>query len=231
MPYSQYYEEILYPYQDEVLKILKGCDLPFYLTGGTAVSRGYLNHRYSDDLDLFVNADKDFSLHVEKSIKEFESHGFFIDFSDASSSSFNRIFLDRNRNGLGSKGLKIDFVNDVAVHFDDIQSTKIYYKTDSLRNILSNKYTALYRLSVKDVVDICEISKNMSFDWKDIINESNEKETGVDLKEVVQIFSSYDDDAFNSVKWIKSFDLEDLRKCLTTIASDMLNERKNSLCG
>ena len=27
----------------------------FYLTGGTALGRCYLNHRYSDDLDFFVN--------------------------------------------------------------------------------------------------------------------------------------------------------------------------------
>jgi len=34
----------------------------FYLTGGTAVSRAYLQHRFSDDLDLFVNYDKRFAL-------------------------------------------------------------------------------------------------------------------------------------------------------------------------
>jgi hypothetical protein len=30
---------------------------PFYLTGGTALGRYYLGHRYSEDLDFFVNAD------------------------------------------------------------------------------------------------------------------------------------------------------------------------------
>ena len=35
-----------------VHKKLKTLNQPFYLTGGTAVSRGYLHHRYSDDLDL-----------------------------------------------------------------------------------------------------------------------------------------------------------------------------------
>ena len=96
MQYSQYYEEILYPFQDKVLSVLKNCALPFYLTGGTAVSRGYLNHRYSDDLDLFVNNDADFQSHIEKAISAFETEGFSIDFSDASSVSFTRIFLNRN---------------------------------------------------------------------------------------------------------------------------------------
>lgn len=33
--------------------------LPFYLTGGTALWHFYLNHRYSEDLDFFVNTDSD----------------------------------------------------------------------------------------------------------------------------------------------------------------------------
>jgi len=35
-------------------------DDSFYLTGGTALGRHYLKHRYSDDLDLFVNRNNDF---------------------------------------------------------------------------------------------------------------------------------------------------------------------------
>ncbi|MBO4727319.1 MAG: nucleotidyl transferase AbiEii/AbiGii toxin family protein [Spirochaetaceae bacterium] len=230
MQYSQYYEESLYPFQDKVLTILKDCGLPFYLTGGTAVSRGYLNHRYSDDLDFFVNNDTSFQAHVEKAVSAFVTAGFSIDFSESSSIYFTRLFLDRNKSGLNKNGLKIDFVNDIDVHFGDIKSTDVYYKTDSLRNILSNKYTALYRISVKDVIDICEISKNMSFNWKDIIDEANQKEAGTDLKEVVQIFASFGDDILESAKWVKTPDMEQLRKTISTVAFDMLNQQKNSLC-
>ncbi|MGI5097497.1 nucleotidyl transferase AbiEii/AbiGii toxin family protein [Treponema socranskii] len=51
--YSDYYEENLYGLQNGVLNIVKNLDVPFYLTGGTALSRGYYHHRYSDDLDFF----------------------------------------------------------------------------------------------------------------------------------------------------------------------------------
>ncbi len=230
MPYSQYYEESLYPFQDRVLKILKDCGLPFYLTGGTAVSRGYLNHRYSDDLDLFVNNDKDFQTHVETAIKAFEGDGLSLDFAESSSISFTRIFLEKNRSGLNKNGLKIDFVNDIDIHFGGIQNTKAYYQTDSLRNILSNKYTALYRISVKDAVDICEIAKNLAFDWKDIIDEANQKEAGIDLKEVVQIFSCFNDEMIQNVKWVTIPNLSEFRKTMNAVAFDMLNEMKNSLC-
>jgi hypothetical protein len=37
-----------------VLALLRQIETGFYLTGGTAASRGYLNHRFSDDLALFV---------------------------------------------------------------------------------------------------------------------------------------------------------------------------------
>ena len=44
----------------------------FYLTGGTAPSRHYFNHRYSDDLVLFVNADPRFSEWVQRIFQELE---------------------------------------------------------------------------------------------------------------------------------------------------------------
>ncbi|MCR4630656.1 MAG: nucleotidyl transferase AbiEii/AbiGii toxin family protein [Treponema sp.] len=78
MEYSNYYETKLYPVQNEVLKNLKDLKLPFYLTGGTALSRGYFNHRYSDDLDFFVNSDSNFLCNTEKAINTLKDAGFKI---------------------------------------------------------------------------------------------------------------------------------------------------------
>jgi predicted nucleotidyltransferase component of viral defense system len=47
----------LYQLQDKFLSWWLTLDLPFYLTGGTALGRFYLNHRLSEDLDFFINAD------------------------------------------------------------------------------------------------------------------------------------------------------------------------------
>lgn len=229
MEFSNYYETILYPTQNEVLKIMKNLNLPFYLTGGTAVSRGYFHHRYSDDLDFFVNNITDFSKHVDTALIAFESAGFTVKPSTASSPSFSRFFLNQNINGLNKTGLKIDFVNDIDCHYGDIKETEIYYRTDSLQNILSNKYTALYRLSIKDVIDIIEISKHYSFNWSEIIQEANEKEAGIDLKEVVSIFKSYSDDDFLKVKWINKPDINKLKNCIEQVAKDMVLMKDNSL--
>jgi hypothetical protein len=58
--HDAYYLNTLYPLQDKILEIMGKIPVGFYLTGGTALSRAYLNHRYSDDLDFFVNAVNDF---------------------------------------------------------------------------------------------------------------------------------------------------------------------------
>jgi len=53
--------EKLYLLQDKFLIFWKTLKLPFYLTGGTALGRFYLNHRYSEDLVFFVNQDEEFN--------------------------------------------------------------------------------------------------------------------------------------------------------------------------
>lgn len=67
---KSFYFEVPYPLQDEVLKVVSRIDTGFYLTGGTAASRGYLNHRFSDDLDFFTNDSPEFQgvnlLHQER---------------------------------------------------------------------------------------------------------------------------------------------------------------------
>ena len=63
----------LYLLQDKFLEWWISLNLPFYLTGGTALGRFYLNHRYSEDLEFFINANElypEFSLQkTNKSLK------------------------------------------------------------------------------------------------------------------------------------------------------------------
>jgi hypothetical protein len=64
-----YFFEHLYPLQDQVLAIIHKTETGLYLSGGTAASRGYLNHRFSDDIDLFADDDKNFGLWAERVIQ------------------------------------------------------------------------------------------------------------------------------------------------------------------
>ena len=55
----------LYKLQDKVLDIVFETEKIFYLTGGTCLSRFYIEKRYSDDLDLFANSEPRFNLAVK----------------------------------------------------------------------------------------------------------------------------------------------------------------------
>lgn len=66
---EEFYLNNLYPLQDKVFTIIDKLKTGFYLTGGTALSRFYLKHRYSDDLDFFVNNSRDYKAEVEKIYK------------------------------------------------------------------------------------------------------------------------------------------------------------------
>ena len=80
---NDYYQNILYPLQDKVLSVIGTLPVDFYLTGGTALSRAYLRHRYSDDLDFFVNNIPDFKPQVNMVIKALTVSGFTFETADA----------------------------------------------------------------------------------------------------------------------------------------------------
>ncbi len=70
---EKYYMEKLYLFQDGVLDIVRKSNIPCYLTGGTALSRGYFNHRYSDDLDIFVTQQAQYPEYVQILFSQFEA--------------------------------------------------------------------------------------------------------------------------------------------------------------
>jgi hypothetical protein len=54
------------PQQDQVLAVAARIETGFYLTGGTALGRVHLRHRYSESLDWFVNDDDRFQTWVDR---------------------------------------------------------------------------------------------------------------------------------------------------------------------
>ena len=95
----------------------------------------------------------------------------------------------------------------------------------------------------KEIEELITTVNNMNGYWRsessevhqeifaDIIDEASQKEGGIDLKEVIQIFRSFNDVAFENVKWAKKTNIDQLKENMNIIAADMLNERNNSLCG
>lgn len=226
---DEFYLKNLYPFQDGIQNILKELKLPFYLTGGTPLSRFYFKHRYSDDLDLFVNDDRNFGEYCNSIFKKLNdsqsSLNFTIDKQRLKlSNNFMQVFISK-----GGLDLKMDLVNDVAPHYGEFLFDEALGKIDSLRNILSNKFSALYRFEPKDIADIWIICKNFRCNFNEIISEAKNKEAGVDPVSIFEILSSFPVDKLNMIKWIRKPDPLQFKKDLSIIADDIFNARENSI--
>ena len=197
---SQYYEERLYPLQDGAMNTISKCGVRFYLTGGTALSRGYYNHRYSDDLDFFVNNDEYYKDQMKIVFSGLKDDGFFWDPSNnfISNESFTSFKIGWNKS---DTLLKLDFVNDMTNHIGDIVKTGVYDRTDCIRNMLSNKLTALFRFAGKDVADIREIALREKVNWKQAIQDAQLKEAGLDSAIIVDILRGIPQKEFEIVAW------------------------------
>ena len=163
----QYYEKNLYPLQDGVLSILSRSGTDFFLTGGTALSRGYYNHRYSDDLDFFLDRSHTFDEQLDNILAILGENGYSWDTDKGFVRAENYATIGIRKE---SSILKLDFVNDLVPHFGGIVETDLYYRTDSIRNILSNKMCAVFRYAAKDIADIREIALHVKIDWSSIVN-------------------------------------------------------------
>jgi predicted nucleotidyltransferase component of viral defense system len=153
-----YYLNRLYPLQDKALKIIDELASDFYLTGGTVLCRHYLHHRYSDDLDFFMNAQSGFHKQVDKIITRLNNTFNQFSFAGLKEDTFVRIFVSEK-----DVLLKIDFINDVSFHSAELIVSSLFSKTDSIQNILSNKISALSRDESKDFADLLFISRSFSF--------------------------------------------------------------------
>lgn len=221
---DQFYYSNLYSLQDEVLNLIDQIGTDFYLTGGTALSRVYLNHRYSDDLDLFVNNSAKFSVFIEEINKElsknFKNNYEIITNAD----SFVRFHVKSNE-----IILKIDFVNDIAYRSGEFKFWDKFSRVDNPMNILSNKISALPRYAEKDVADILFLSYNFKFDWETVIVDAQEKDMWVNAIDVSKMLDSFPIEKFNEVNWISQIIPENLFNDLKIIAKDIILGVDNSL--
>ena len=228
-PYKEFYKD-LYALQDDVFNILENYD--FYLTGGTALSRFYLNHRYSDDLDFFVHREPDF-LDIAKEIIARLKEKFFLE-TRVMTADFAQVhihteaFHEKYREHFPAQ-LKIDFVNEQEIpRFGELVAFESFSKVDNIRNILSNKITAITRLEPKDVADIWFICKRLLFKWDEIIREADQKEAVEELL-VFDLLKTFTPVLFHQIRWITPIKTEEFERDREIILQDILKKSTNSL--
>jgi len=229
---GKYYETSLYPLQNGVLSIVQNAETPFFLTGGTALSRYYTHHRYSDDLDFFSINDQEYAKHVGIILQKFIDAGnssiFHMDRNSINKGhAYTQLFVtDAKQSDIE---LKVEFINDVAAHYGSIICVPVLGRIDSLRNILSNKLTALFRSEPKDVVDIHAIALQKKFNWKEVVTEAKSKEVGADPEIIYDILKSFPLKYLDTIKWRVQPDTNTFKHEIQTIADEILYGKNNSL--
>jgi hypothetical protein len=196
-----FYFQELYPFQDQVLKKIRQVDTGFYLTGGTAASRGYLHHRFSDDLDFFVNDDDRFSLWAERLLQALSqtNHAWRCQ-TLMKEERFVRLNLTTDK-----LQLKIEMVNDVPARVGEVQENLILGMLDTAENILSNKVTALLdREEPKDLADIWGFCCLMNLPLKDAITHAESKAAGVFPADLARLLCSATAEDWQIIRWIEA---------------------------
>jgi hypothetical protein len=213
---SLFYFDVLYPFQDRVIKVINQADTSFYLTGGTAASRGYLQHRFSDDLDYFVNDDTRFSLWVERIIQALNKK--WTCEVLMKEERFARLNLID-----GDAMLKIEMINDVPARVGVIESHPILGRLDSAENILANKVTAiLSREEPKDLADVWGFCFQKNLSLRNAITGAQGKAAGVFPADLARVLCSVQKGDWESIRWITKPPLETFITQLTQLGDDLL---------
>ena len=209
---------ILYPFQDEVLKSINRLETGFYLTGGTAASRGYLNHRYSDDLDFFVNDEPDFVLWVERVIQSLSS---IKNWDLEILSRYDRfVRLNLNQSELA---LKLEFINDVPSRVGEVINHPILGRLDTAENILANKLTALLtREEPKDLADVWGFCYQMNLSLEAAISGAKGKAAGIFPADLSRVLLSASHADYDLIRWITNPNVDDFTRDLHQLGEKLI---------
>lgn len=208
--YVEFYEKILYPLQNKAIEAFN--DSPFYLTGGTVLSRVYYQHRYSDDLVYFLNDHPDFTTISERCIEKLTAI-FNNDVKVVMAyERFYRIFVSERR-------LKIELVNDVPAHIGTLIKHPEFGLIDSKENILANKITAVIdRAMPKDIVDMYFLIRD-GVSLKQALIDVHSKAAGIVPVYLAKIIAEFDYTLLDTeIKWIKPVSGKEIRDFLTDIS-------------
>ncbi len=172
--------ELISQLQKQILKILPG--IPdsenFYLTGGTALSTFYLEHRQSNDLDFFTAEQErilPFSYQLEE---ELEKLGMTIE-RQRKISSFVELVVKKE-----SVVTVVHLACDSPFRFEAVKEFKDFpgIKVDSLIDIATNKLLALFgRAAFRDFIDVYFLIKKGKFTAEELMNKAKIKDPGFDL--------------------------------------------------
>ena len=167
-------KSILTNHQKKVLELISQEDYftkRFYLAGGTALAEFYLQHRLSEDLDLFTEKQEVNPIHIirffENSAKKlnvkkietkkvFGLHTLFLHFQDQEvlKVDFNYYPFPRIEKGMKFKNLEIESIYDIGV---------------------DKVHTVVVKPRARDFIDIFFITKEKKYSFEELLLQAKAK--------------------------------------------------------
>jgi hypothetical protein len=162
----EYYEKTLYPLQDKVLAAAGDYGPTLVLTGGTALARVYFDHRYSDDIDLFVGGNRPAQPVANDFLRLIAGAGLEVE----------RIVDQPGfvRSLIGPEKLQVDIASDMPRIDEPIWDEKLHVWVHTVSDLGGNKVAAYEsRAEIKDVLDLYYLSQTMT--WPELFAVADRK--------------------------------------------------------
>jgi len=195
---------------------------PYVLTGGTALAAFHLQHRLSEDIDLFAVAPLDDAELKQSEVLEMgfqaaqdagKAIGAALE-SRAPSVHFHQVFLTRGE----EPRLKIDLVRDPGPQFGE-PSIVEGVRVDAALNIAVNKITALSRLAARDYVDLFFLLRN-GFKFDELLEKAKQKDRGLEEFYLAMALRAVDKIGLADLpKMLKPLDLDELKAYFLALAA------------
>lgn len=198
--------------------------MPIYLTGGTAIGRFYLDHRYCDSLYCNVDDGDRYLNHISLLKNKLESI-FIVDLNNSYfTEEFARFIIVKDE-----LILKLELVRNINKHQGNLTNYKFGF-VDSPVYVLPKKLRAItWRNETEDFFDIVHIARNYSFNWSDFY-PSVKQGTTIKLIDIETQLVTYPVESIENAHWLKyPFNLVLFKNDLKQIAKDIVAGSENSL--
>lgn len=217
--------EILTNLQRKILLLFS--ELPdketFYLTGGTALSAIFLQHRRSNDLDLFTNTEELILPLSQKLEASLIKEGFKVERLRGFHSFVELSVSSANDSTVVHFALDSPFRFEQPSVFKEIPGVKV----DSLIDIATNKLLALFgRAELRDFVDIYFLVKDR-YTKNELIEKSAQKDPGFDLYWLgvaMERINDFSDDSPDMYLLTSTCTMKDLKEFFSNWRRDILKE-------
>jgi predicted nucleotidyltransferase component of viral defense system len=178
--------KVLTPLQEALLRKLGASPVgsAFFLTGGTALAAFYLEHRLSEDLDLFTEDPGAIDL-VRPTLEEIaRTEGGSLEFA-RTYPRFLQCFLRQP----GGEEVKMDFAVDSPYRLEPVRPTEYGIAVDGPLDIACNKLSALFdRAAGKDFVDVWFVHREV-IPFAELLPKARQKHVGMEDYWLAQSFA------------------------------------------